>query len=53
MALGVLTVSAAEEHELSNPEVPSGQRNRERGRRSLGWWGTLPRGMFCVKAGSR
>ena len=53
MALGVLTVSAAEEHELSNPEVPSGQRNKERGRGSLGWWGTLPRSMFCVKAGSR
>ena len=30
MALGVPTVSAAKEHELSNPEVPSGQRNRER-----------------------
>ena len=43
----------AEEHELSNPQVPSGQRNRERGRGSLGWWGTLPRSMFCVKAGSR
>ena len=37
MALGVLTVSAAEEHELSNPQVPSGQRNRERGRGSVGW----------------
>lgn len=30
MAFGVLTVQAAKEHVLSNPEVPSGQRNRER-----------------------
>ena len=51
MALGVPTVSAAKEHELSNPEVPSGQRGeREKGGR---WAGDTPqRNMFGVKAGS-
>lgn len=38
MALGVLTASAAKEHELSNPEMPSGQsvEERERGGRWAG-----------------
>lgn len=37
MVLDILTVQAAKEHELSNPEAPSGQRNREKGRMSLSW----------------
>lgn len=44
-------VEAAKEHMFSNPEVPSGQRNREseRERGPLCWWGTLQRSMFCAK----
>lgn len=44
-------VEAAKEHMFSNPEVPSGQRNREseRERGSLCWWGPLQRSMFCAK----